>query len=364
MPKSLSKNRKQLLLAVALTLLLTAYQLARTIAFVDVYGGVEHDSGWMLSISRSLAERGAYTTMVSTLPNPQTRGAVSVEERFDIQGPDGRIWFFTGNGIGPASIGPDALVLKLFGFDFWALRAGPLLFYTLFLLLAAYTLYRLAGPAAVILFHAFLFFYPHLTVMFSYEALGEIPAMLYVLLAYLAFARIIGSEPYHRRPFYLAGLAAGLAVNTKLIALWSVSGVFIWAAVLWLRSKKLRTGHLLALAGGAVTIPLLWELLQLVILVRLANFELYLQHAQQRLTFVLDDGSGARLRLYSGAGFLWDKFFLLAEAAHPQRWVTVVIFIAILLAGPALLWLWRDRPYRQTLAATCGWVGWLTPSGL
>ena len=62
-------NRKQLFALVA-TIILTTYQLVRIIAFVSVYGGVEHDGGWMLSISRSLAEQGTYTTMVSTIVDP------------------------------------------------------------------------------------------------------------------------------------------------------------------------------------------------------------------------------------------------------------------------------------------------------
>jgi len=39
----------------------------------------------------------------------------------------------------------DALILKLFGTDFWALVAGPLIFYALMLLLGAIIAYQLAG---------------------------------------------------------------------------------------------------------------------------------------------------------------------------------------------------------------------------
>jgi hypothetical protein len=193
-----------------ITLILTTYQLIRIIAFINVYGGVEHDGGWMLSISRSLAERGSYTTMVSTIVDPTVPGAINVDQKFDVQAEDGRIWFFTGNGIGPASIVPDALVLKIFGTDFWALRAGPLIFYTLFLLLAAYILYQLAGVGAIVLFHAFLFFYPHISIFLSYEAMGEVPSMFYVLWAYLAFGAVIIKSHRRWRHFFLAGLVAGL----------------------------------------------------------------------------------------------------------------------------------------------------------
>jgi hypothetical protein len=152
------------ILPLVVVLILTAYQLIRVIAFINVYGGIEHDGGWMLSISRSLAEQGTYTTMVLTIVDPTVPGGINVDQKFDIQTPHGRIWFFTGNGIGPASIVPDALVLKIFGPGFWALHLGPLIFYILFLLLAAYILYRLTGLGAVILFHAFLSSYPHLSI--------------------------------------------------------------------------------------------------------------------------------------------------------------------------------------------------------
>jgi hypothetical protein len=369
----------------ALTLILTTYQLIRVIVFVNVYGGVEHDGGWMLTISRSLAEQGTYTTLVSTLPDPLVLGGMNVDQKFDIQAPDGRVWFFTGNGIGPASIVPDALILKLCGFGFWALRAGPLMFYVLFLLVAAYSLYRLAGLGAVLLFHAFLFFYPHLSIFLSYEAMGEVPTMVYILWAYLAFA-----AARRRRDFFVAGLIAGLAVNAKLIGLWSVAGIFLWAGLRLLASvsphpSPLPQGEgtriklpapfgdrrkgagdqreeglrqLLLLAGGAVVVPLLWEGVHLVVLTWLAGFDLYLKNAMQRVSFILDDGSGVGLQIHAGPEFWADKFFLLSEVAHPERWVTALIFGAMLLGGPVLLWLWRGQSYRQTLLASLWW-GWL-----
>ncbi len=366
-----SPTQKKVLVPLAVTLVLTAYQLVRVIAFIQVYGGIEHDGGWMLSISRSLAEQGTYTTMVSTLPDPTTPGGVGVDQKFDIQAPDGRIWFFTGNGIGPASIVPDALVLKIFGYSFWALRAGPLLFYTVFLLLAAFVLYRLAGLGAVVLFHAYLFFYPHLSIFLSYEAMGEVPSMVYILAAYLAFAAANQKQERRFWAFLGAGLVAGLAINAKLITLWSIGGIFLWAGFGWLidlfspvkwpeKRTKLwrRTREITGLSAGTVTVAVLWELVHLVVLTRLTGFDLYRQHAYQRLRFVLDDGSGVGLRIYSGAEFFWDKFFLLAEIAHPQRPVTAFIFLAILLGGLALLWRWRAFPARQTLLAAM-WLGWL-----
>ena len=116
---SVGRISKNHLWALLVTVILITYQLVRIVAFINVYGGIEHDGGWMLSISRSLAEQGTYTTMVSTIVDPTVPGDIGVDGKFDIQASDGRIWFFTGNGIGPTSIVPDALVLKIFGTDFF-----------------------------------------------------------------------------------------------------------------------------------------------------------------------------------------------------------------------------------------------------
>jgi hypothetical protein len=158
--------------------------------------------------------------------------------------------------------------------------------------------------------------------------------------------------------------------------LWSISGIFIWAGGLWLvgimknwqerrgqvtsfpHSTPVRFGELVALGSGTITPLVLWEIVHVAILSWLTNFELYLQNTDQRLKFLLDDGSGVGLRIHSGPEFFWDKFFLLSEVAHPQRWVTAIIFGAILLGGLALLWLWHSQPQKQSLLAPM-WIGWL-----
>jgi hypothetical protein len=340
-------------------LILTAYQLIRVIAFANVYGGLEHDSGWFLGVSRSLAERGQYTAMVNTIVNPAVMADIDVDRKFNIQTLDGRIWFFTGNGTGPGSIAPNALVLKLFGTGFWALRSGPLIFYMLVLILTAYLLYQLTGLGAVILFHLFLFFYPRLTIFLSYEAEGEMAALVYIVAAYLLFAFALTKQEKRLRYFFLAGLMAGLAFNTKLLALLSVSGILLWAGWLWLsRSKQVNFRELLGLGGGLILPQAIWELVHWLILARLAGYEMYLRHAQQRLRFVLDDGSGLGQQIHAGPEFMWRKFFMLEEVAHPEHWVTGLVFTGTLLGGLYLIWLWRNKSYNQNILIPI-WLGWL-----
>ncbi len=342
-----------------ITLILTVYQLIRVIGFANVYGGIEHDSGWFLGASRSLAERGQYTALVSTIENPAKVAGIDVDQKFNIQDSDGRIWFFTGNGTGPGSIIPNALVIRLFGTGFWALRAGPLLFYTLLLLIAAYAMYRLVGWGAVVLFHLFLFFYPRLSIFLSYEAMGEVTAMFYIILAYFVFALAV-SQPNRRWRYFMgAGLIGGLAISTKLLALLSVSGILIWAGWLYLsRQNWVRLKELIILSCGMILPQFIYELIQLIVLVRLTNLELYLRHAQQRLVFVLDDGSGLGLRVHSGAEFMWRKFFMLAEISNRKEWVVIVIFTTILLGGIFLWLVWHKDNFKIGLVAPI-WLGWL-----
>ncbi|RME72353.1 MAG: hypothetical protein D6784_13670, partial [Chloroflexi bacterium] len=351
-------------------LLLMVYQLIRLVAFIEVYGGIEHDGGWMLSISRSLAEQGTYTTMVSTIVDPTVIGGIDVDRKFNIQAADGRIWFFTGNGIGPGSIIPDAVIIWLFGSGFWALRAGPLLFYLLFLGLGSLILYRLSGLPAVLLWHAFLFFYPHLSVFLGYEAMGEVPTMVYILGAYLLLAGAMAHSEARPRHFFLAGVVGGLAINTKLIALWSVGGAGLAAVVPWLmgryrqyrRQRAVNPGltfKKLSLWGiGVLSVLGLWEAVHLVILNWLAGFEMYRQHTWQRFQFVLDDGSGVGLRIHSGPEFFWDKFFLLSEVTHPQRPIVAILFVFLLVGGGWLIWRRWGEIYAQTLVISI-WGGWL-----
>lgn len=343
-----------------IALILTIYQLSRVIAFINVYGGLEHDSGWFLGVSRSLAEQGTYTSMVSTLNDPAAIGGIDIDQKFNLQAPDGRIWFFTGNGTGPASIVPNALILKIFGTGFWTLRAGPLIFYTLFLVITAYALFQTAGLGAVVLFHIYLFCYPRLSIFLSYEAEGEVAAMVYLVLAYLLFALALSRQKRRLSFFFVAGLVAGLAFNTKLLALLSVSGIVIWAGWLWVsRQNQIKIRELMGLGLGMILPQTVWEIIHLVILVRLTNFELYLHHTQQRLRFVLDDGSGIGLQVHSGAEFGWRKFFMLEEVAHPEQWVTQLVFAGLVLGGVFLIWRWQGAaPYKQNLVAPI-WLGWL-----
>jgi hypothetical protein len=131
------------------------YQLIRLVVFINVYGGVEHDSGWFLGLARSLAETGRYATMVSTIADPTPGGHENIYGQYNVQDEQGRVYFFTESGVYGAGIIPNAIIIKLFGAGFWQYRAGPLLFFLAGLLLVSYLLYRFGGLLAILITHPF-----------------------------------------------------------------------------------------------------------------------------------------------------------------------------------------------------------------
>ena len=180
----LLKLHRQFWVKLLIVLGLAIYQVVRLIVFANVYGGIEHDSGWFLGISRSLAETGSYTTMVSTIADPRPGGQANIYGQYKVQDETGRIYFFP-ESIGPSSIIPNAIIIKLFGPGFWQYRAGPLLFFVASILLGSYLLYQVGGLLSVFIIHLFLFFYPHLIIFLGYEAMGEIFSLTYILLAFV-----------------------------------------------------------------------------------------------------------------------------------------------------------------------------------
>ena len=182
--------------------ILILYQMIRLIAFVNVYGGIEHDAGWFLGVARSLAETGSFTTMVSTMPDPAVVAGLDINrEFFQIQDEHGRVYFFVEGTTGPTQIIPDAIIIKLFGSGFWQFRTASLLFYLLCLILVSWLLFSMSGFWATFLFHAILFFYPHLSVFLGYEALGEVPLITCVLLSFFLYAKATTLERNRTRWF-------------------------------------------------------------------------------------------------------------------------------------------------------------------
>lgn len=357
-------SQKQVVIYLVI-LALTVYQLVRVIVFVNEYGGLEHDGGWLLGVSRSLVERGTFTTMVSTIVDPAVRGGITVDGKFNIQDDEGRIWFYTANSVGPIVFGVNTIFLKLFGFGFWPLHLGSLFFFAGFLILASVLLRMAQGLGAVLLFYLYLFLYPHLSIFLGYEALGEVPGMACVLLAYLVFTKTaersslssVNGRAQGSLWFFLSGLTVGLAINTKLLILLSLGGIFIlWLRLMWERRTTFKDG--LVLATGVLTIPVLWELTHLVVLTRRFGFALYQQNLQGRINHFLNEGSGIGAQDYGGTRFYWDKALIVSEISHPNQILSLLTLALVAIGGLMLIWLYRQNRTRQNLVILL-WAGWL-----
>ena len=360
-PMTLKMNRQSWLIF-GLILILTVYQVVRLIVFANVYGGIEEDSGWYSSIARSLAERGTYTTMTSTIVDPTAPAGINIHEHFDIQDQEGRIWFFTVNWVGPGSIVPNAMILKLFGVNFWSLKAGALLFYSLFLLLASFLIYSVGGIIPVVLFHLFFVFYPHLVVYLGYEPFAEMPTMVYILLAYLLFVKAIQAKQHQVAWFFLCGLCGGLTLVTKLTGLLPLSSLF----VLWFlefRRGNATLKQLAVLGCGLVSLPLLWEIIQFLTIVQLTNFETYQLHAAERISFFEDEShTGGESFVTTNFGeFTLAKLLIFSQVSHPHPILGVVMFGLIIASGPVLVYL-RSKELIANRIILLFWFGWLTHS--
>lgn len=358
------KLTKEAWLIVVFSVVLVSYQLTRLILFANVYGGVEEDSGWFASISRSLAEHGAYATMTSTLVDPTVPAGINVHDRFEVQDKEGRIWFFTISGVGPGSLLPYALILKLFGSSFWSLKAGPLLFTALFLLIASYWQYRLGGGVAVLLFHLFFIFYPHLLVYLGYEFYGEVPTLVYILLAYTTFVSATQQKSGWLVWFFSCGLLAGLALITKVIALFSLAGLFILWFLLF-RQGQTTLKQLFVMSLGLSLPPLLWEGVQLITITHMADFATYQLHLAERAAFtfrtdgstdfsgLLDDSSS-----FNFLEFIWAKILTISAISQPNPLISLTMLAIVTSSGPLLAY-FRKKEADLTTWLGLVWGGWL-----
>jgi hypothetical protein len=337
--------------------LLVIYQVIRLIIFANTYGGVEHDGGWFLGLARSLAETESYTTMVSTMPDPAIRTGTDVSQKyFQIQDDEGRIYFFIQGTVGPTQIIPDAVFIKLFGSGFWQFRAASLLFYLLFLVLASWLLFSMGGFWAAFLFQIILILYPHLSVFLGYESLGEVPMITCILFSFALFSRAITLEEHRTRAFFLSGLAASLAVMSKVIALLALASLgFVWAFLFFKKKVTLKEGIIVFV--GFISLPIISELVQLITLTRNFGFDIYLKHAQQGLEFFAS-GSGIEGEAAKGAEFFWYKLFLISEISHPAPMLSFIMLMAITVGGPFLIRYFRNNRQYQSLVALL-WGGWM-----
>jgi hypothetical protein len=336
--------------------LLILYQMGRIVAFVNVYGGVEHDEGWALGIARSLAERGSYTTLTSTVVDPKARADLNRDQVFTIQDEAGREYFLVGQTIGPGVILPNALILKLFGFGFWQSRLASLFFFLLFLVLASTILYLIQGLLSVVIFHLYLFFFPQLYIFLGYEVFGEMPSMVYILASFLTF---IQAGQVKRRSwawYFGSGVLAGLAINTRLAVIIVFGGMaLIW--LMWYRQRKATIQEALLVIAGALLIGALWQLTTFIGLMQVSDFTTYLNHRWGEFEFFYH--SEKRVTpVAEGLELFLLKTLLLSELSYSNLWMSLLVGLTTALGGLLLIRFGWPEPNRRDMTSLI-WIAWL-----
>ena len=210
--------------------------LLRSIFFAADSGGIEHDSGWFLGVARNLAQRGIYASYTNTTSEEGKGAFISLHGRYSVQDEEGYSYFPAGVTAGPGFIVPQALMMKLFGYDFWQFRLWSLISFTGLLFLIFLISYNLGGLNALVVVQLWLWSVPQLFIQFSYESYGEHTALFYLLLSFYTFYLSYTSKKKKYILITLSGLLFSLSVLTKY--LFVISGVGFGIIALWQLLKQ------------------------------------------------------------------------------------------------------------------------------
>lgn len=350
------RTERAQVIAILVMALLILYQMIRIVTFVGEYGGVEHDGGWALGVSRSVAERGTYSSLTSTMIDPNIRAGLNRDNQFTIQDEEGREYFFIANTMGPGTVLPNALILKLLGVGFWQSRLGPLVFFLLFLIVTSAMLYFVQGLISVLVFHLYLFFFPQLYIFLGYEALGEMPSMVYILISFVLFTKATQAEKRAGSWFFASGILAGLAINTRLATMIAFGGF----AVVWLilyRQRKITLKEALIVVAGVLLIAVLWQLIIFFGLLQVSDFSNYVNHLLGRFEFFYRSLKGIT-PIAEGVELFLLKAIIVSEISYSHLLVSLVLVLTTGLGGIFLIrHLWAD-PARRNLVILL-WTVWL-----
>lgn len=196
-------------------LISSLFFVSRFVVFVATQDvGIEHDSGWYLSVVRNVAQKGIYASSINTISTSEKRGDhPSIHNRFSVQDEAGYSYFPAGVTVGPGFILPEALIVKLFGAGWVQYRVWPFICFFFLIALLLHVAYSLGGIVGLIFFQIWLWFYPQVWINQSFEAFSEQIALLYLLCGLILIAQ-------KKSSLWLTvcgGLLIGLSVQTKNI---------------------------------------------------------------------------------------------------------------------------------------------------
>ena len=201
-------------LSFIVVMILASSIVLRLGVFVAHHGGVEYDSGWFLSVARTLAQHGVYATTVNPLLTEQTISP-SLWGRIGVQDTRGLVYFPAANSVGLGYTMPTALILKLWGSGYWQYRAWPMITFSALIILLLSIARKHGGIVAAVALAVMLWAYPQLSIHFFFEAFSEQIATLFLLLSAVLIAR----ESERTRAIIGGGLSVGIACSTKTIFL-------------------------------------------------------------------------------------------------------------------------------------------------
>lgn len=213
---------------------------ARVIIFTDKFGGVEHDSGWYLGVARNLAQRGIYASYTNTIIPEEPGDYPSLHGRYSVQDKEGYSYFPAGVTVGSGYIIPEAILLKIFGYDFWQFRLWPLISFLGLLLLVFYFAYKLGGWVSLVILQIWLWFFPQIYLSMAYEAYGEHIALFYLFLSFFLFSRKENTKRTNYFLMFVSGIIFSMSFLTKNLMLLSISSfgfIFLCDALLIFRKK-------------------------------------------------------------------------------------------------------------------------------
>lgn len=313
--------RRFVLIYIAITSL---FYLSRFGMFAHTQNvGIEHDSGWYLGVSRNLAEKGKYasytnTIEVSNLPGPHS----SIHGRYSVQDETGLSYFPAGVTVGPGFIVPQAIIYYFFGVGDWQNRTIAILSFALLIPLLFFTVFRLGGIFALLLFQLWTWAFPQLFLSFAFEAYSEHLALLYLLSGYVLFVKA-KKNMWH----LFSGVLVSLSVLTKQIYLIGFFPVFIFLLWKYLQIKSERRQlliHSLYFMLGFATPIILFELYRFYVLYSQFGMQGYMAINKDMYLTMKCCGSGV-------VQFLENPFPIQFMSVKLSAWQYVGIHAAIIL---------------------------------
>lgn len=230
-------------------LISSLFFVSRFVVFVATQDvGIEHDSGWYLSVVRNVAQKGIYASSINTIGTSEKTGDYpSIHNRFSVQDKEGYSYFPAGVTVGPGFILPEALIVKLFGAGWVQYRVWPFVCFFLLITLLFYISYSLGGIVGLVFFQIWLWLYPQVWINQSFEAFSEQIALLYLLSGLI----LISIKKSSALMTVCGGLLIGLSIQTK--SLFILPAPFI-VVLFFIMKKNVRLALFLLLGIAIPTV--------------------------------------------------------------------------------------------------------------